>query len=101
MIYKRHDKDDDKVTAYVVYHKLDKVGNFDINGEFLYVEDVWIHKSDREKNIVFLMYRWLTDVLPSHPTVKYLYWVRYKYGDRMSAYEVLRGKRIKLIKKEI
>ena len=98
MIYKRHDKDDDKVTAYVVYHQINKKKQFDDDGIYIYVEDIWIHSSERRTNLIDGM---INDVLPLYGKVKYLYWVRHKYGDRMSLYEVVRGERIKLIKKEI
>ena len=97
MIYKKHDKDD-KIEAYAIYHQLDITGNFNNDGEYIYVEDVWVHKDIRHKNIPNLM---IQDVIPVYSDVKYIYWVRHKYNDRMKLYEIVRGERIKLIKKEI
>jgi hypothetical protein len=97
MIYKRHDSDN-RIIGYVIYHQFGPNANFSIDGEYIYVEDIWIHESVRFKNLIAQM---VNDVLPNFSKVKYLYWVRHKYGDRMSLYEVVRGERIKLIKKEI
>jgi hypothetical protein len=96
MIYKIHDKDD-KVIAYVVYFQIDKNKTIDENGAYIYVEDVWVHKSIRFKDT---MNKMLYGLLPLYNN-KYIYWQRCKYNDRISLYEVMRGERIKLIKKEI
>jgi hypothetical protein len=100
MIYKKLDNNG-KVNAYVIYHQLERSGAFSSSGEYIYVEDVWLHEEMRKSNMVRILYEWLNDELHKMPDVKYLYWVRYKYGDRMSLYEIVRDKRIKLIKKEI
>ena len=96
MIYKVHDKDD-RVISYVVYYLLDKSGKFDPHGDYAYVEDIWVHKSMRFKHTMWKMLRTL---IPRHSN-KYIYWARGKYKDRIKIYEIVRGNRIKLIKKEI
>jgi hypothetical protein len=97
MIYKNHDELG-KVQAYIVYYQINKDKKLDENGEYIYVEDVWVHESVRKTNILKLA---INCVIPLFSKVKYLYWVRHKYGDRMSLYEVNRDNGIKLIKKEI
>lgn len=75
--------EDGFIFAYLEWQVVDKNGAFKNFGEYVYVQDCWIHRHRREKGLLAQMAR----ITARHPHVaksKYVYWNRKKYGDRLS-----------------
>jgi len=70
-----------KVIAYVCWKQVGKSGFEKFQGEYVYLEDLWIHDAYRGKG---LLQRLIADVLEKAPEAQYGYFTREKYGHRMS-----------------
>lgn len=78
------------VNSYIIYIQLNEKTEIDLNGRYLFISDLWAHESIRENKSAILQHylRHLnTDELI---TVKYLYWERPKYCNKLSFAEVIR-----------
>lgn len=75
--------------AYAIceYRITDKQGNIKENGDYLYVEYMWIHKKKKQDKLIE---RFSHDILDRTPSVRYVWFKRFKYGDRDSMFEVKR-----------
>lgn len=69
--------------AYIEWQILDGQGQFKENGEYIYIQELWVHKScDGRKAI-----RELSNIIfndERSKNSKYVYWVRHKYNERKS-----------------
>ena len=82
-----HKDKDDKVIAYLEYEIVDKWGHPCEGGQYCYVRDIFVHKSIKNK---FNFKTWVELEHPKYPQVKFLYWQRQKYQNRMSIYDITR-----------
>ncbi len=81
-----HDKTDGKVIAYVDYQIVDSFGHLSELGQYCWVNECWVHKDFRKRKIL----NWFVE--REHlkwPTVKWLYYKRRKYGDRIRQYDIM------------
>lgn len=82
MISKLHNKDG-FIYAYIEWQVVNKDGQYEDNGEYIYVQDLWIQENNRNKGIM----KRLIGMVNRHKfsqNAKYVYWVREKYNDRVS-----------------
>jgi hypothetical protein len=77
--------DDDTIIAYIEWSVRNKFGLEDPKGIYVYVHDIWVHKSIRYKHAIKVL---SIQVYKRVPWVEQVYWKRYKYGDRKSQYNV-------------
>lgn len=71
------------VYAYCEWEILDDKGQFKDWGEYLYIQRMWIHKLHRGKKTL----QHLISLIDKHKflsCVKWVYWNRDKYNDRIS-----------------
>ena len=87
------------VEAYLEYYQLDENAHFDQAGKCLFVNDMWVHGSKRNKSRYYADY-FIQKIIPLYPGAKHLYWVRHKYRNRKSTFIIRRGTKIKLIKEK-
>lgn len=80
MIAKIHDSDD-KIIAYLEYWQVCKSGFHKAYGEYMWVQDAWIHEGHRGKGLLRQM---VEQQLFEHPEIQYGYWKRHKYNERIS-----------------
>jgi len=86
-----------KVIAWLEYNELDNKTRFCKDGDYLWVNDFWIHK-DYQRNGI--LNEFIQGIIPRFPKARYLYWSRRKYNDRKSICNIHRyGDNIKLIKR--
>lgn len=86
MLLLRKDKED-KVIAYVEYTIVDKYGHPCEVGQYCWVRDIWVHRSIRHQ---FTLKDFVEEGHEKFPTVRWLYYKRGKYNDRMSIYDITR-----------
>ncbi len=75
----------DRVIAYAEYSIVDIRGDYTLYGDYCFIFDVWVHDKYRRLG---LLKRLLRENRNKHPYVTYIYWMRNKYKNRMSKYEV-------------
>lgn len=80
MIAKRLDSED-RIIAYVEYWQVGKSGFHKPYGEYMWVNDAWVHPDYRGQGLVRQM---VEDELLRHPEILYGYWKRKKYAGRLS-----------------
>jgi hypothetical protein len=85
------------VYAYCEYQLVNEDGTPNDDGDFLYVFNAWVHEDRRSRKIID---RFIYDILMKHDNVKFVYWNRSKYDNKLSLYNVSRNGRVKMIKKE-
>ena len=96
MVEVKKDKDG-KVIAWLEHYELDNKTRFCKDGDYLWVNDFWIHKDYKRNGI---LNEFIQGIIPRFPKAKFLYWVRKKYSDRMTVCNIHRfGKHIKLLRK--
>ena len=78
MIEHRLDKDG-KVEAYCTWRIVNADGRMDDLGKFVFVDELWIHKSVFKKSYIRDFIKTISE---KAPTAMYGYWVRPKYGNR-------------------
>ena len=88
-------KDNDgKIVAYCEWVLLDKNGQFKDKGEYIWINDLWIHKDHRRNGMI----KKFTELIePKVPSARYIYWKRHKYEDRMSCYNEQRFLKLRSI----
>lgn len=75
-------KDDSgKVIAYVEWRQVGQSGFDKLKGEYVWLQNLWIHPDHRGKGILQEL---ITDVLTKAPDAQFGYFTREKYGHRMS-----------------
>lgn len=84
MILVKHDIDN-KVIAYVDYDVVDIEGKSDCCGEYAYVRYYWVHDDYRWKNLIKYF---VEEAKKRHYCLKYIYYNRFKYNDRMKMYKI-------------
>ena len=70
-------------TAYCVWSPRDKDGVEDYKGDFVCVDEMWIHDSITGMAPIK---HFIKEVTRKYPRVKYGYWERRKYGDRIKMF---------------
>jgi len=76
-----------KIIAYAEYNIVDSQGNFTQYGDYCFIFDVWVHPQERRKALLRKM---LMQERNKFPDVTYIYWMRGKYKNKMSKYEIRR-----------
>ena len=75
-------KDDSgKVIAYVEWRQVGQSGFDKLGGEYVWLQNLWIHPDFRGKGLLQEM---IADILTKAPDAQYGYFTREKYGHRMS-----------------
>lgn len=70
-----------KVVAHVEWRQVGQSGFDKLQGEYVWLENLWIHEGYRGKGI---LQRLISDILEKAPDAKFAYFTREKYGKRMS-----------------
>lgn len=86
MIVTKKDKQG-KIIAYAEYLVVDSFGHQCGWGQYVWVNDAWVHKDYKNSNI---LKEFVKKEHAKLPWVKYIYWHRGKYSDRMSCYKIRR-----------
>lgn len=86
------------ITSYIEYFLVSANGRLSKKGVYIYINDLWIHRSIRSSRPIL---QFIQEIGEQLKTAKYVYWKRAKHNERFSLYEILRGRKIKLVKKEI
>lgn len=73
---------EDKVIAYMESRQVGQSGFDKLQGEYLYINDLWIH--DSHKNDWSIFRALMNDALRRCKSVKWIYFKRMKYDGRMS-----------------
>jgi len=73
---------EDRVLAYLESRVVGQSGFDKLEGEYLYIADLWIHPSHQNDWSIFRDL--MSDALIKARSVKWIYFTRKKYGDRMS-----------------
>ncbi len=75
-------KDDDgRIISYMESWQVAQSGFQQLNGEYLWVNSLWVHKNYRNKGMILKMVKITLDKIPA---IKYGYWIREKYNGRKS-----------------
>lgn len=73
--------DNEKVIAHIEWRKVGRSG-FDVEcGEFIWLQNLWIHPEYRGKGLLQEM---IAEILLKAPDAKWGYFTREKYNNRMS-----------------
>jgi hypothetical protein len=77
------------VYAYIIYQVVDKEGQFKEGGEYLYIQDLWIHERHRSTsfNPSIEELKELIGKVDKDPLIKntkYVYWTNFKHGERLT-----------------
>lgn len=75
--------DDRYVLAYILWDTVDDEGHNTPTGEYLYIYDLWIHPSHRGNGVLKNLIKQIDDNEASK-SAKWVYWIREKYGERLS-----------------
>jgi GNAT superfamily N-acetyltransferase len=70
-----------KIVGIVEWRQVGQSGFDKYKGEYVWLQNLWIHPDYRGKNILQEL---IADVLKKAPDAKYGYFTREKYGERMS-----------------
>ncbi len=70
------------IYAYLEWLLVNDEGQISKNGEFCWVNDLWIHKDYRRNGVLRSLINKLCEHAP--PTARYGYWTREKYNGRKS-----------------
>ena len=77
--------DEDKVVAYIEWSLVNNSGRTSKLGKYIFVNELWIHKSLRRGKIL----RGFIQLIGTKtPTARYAYWERRKYDCRMKMFKV-------------
>lgn len=80
MISKAHDENG-KILGYIEYWQVGKSGFPKPYGEYVWIQDFWIHEANRGGSIFAQL---VDDVLKRSVGAKFTYFIRGKYKDRIS-----------------
>ena len=86
MLLTRKDQDG-KVVAYVYYTPVDITGKPCKEGEYAFVTDAWVHESIRHKDTIRSFAK---EGLRQCPQLKWAYWQRSKYNERIKMFDIRR-----------
>ena len=76
-----------RVIAWAEFRRVNEKGIEDICGDYLWVEEVWIHKDFRTAHkFNAIMKEFINTYAAKYPWCEYIYWTRGKYDERMSLY---------------
>ena len=77
-------KDDEgRVVSYIEWVLVDSNGAFSDVGEYVFVRELWNHKSVRFKGLIR---HYIQTIIEKAPTAIYGYWERKKYNCRMKMF---------------
>lgn len=77
--------DDKKVIAYVDYDIVDMCGKNCIDGIYAFIRYMWVHESIRNNRLIRYF---IKEALIRHKQLKYIYYNRFKYNDRLRMYNI-------------
>lgn len=77
---------DGKIIGYMEWQVVDERGKWKNGGEYLYIEDVWLHPSERRKSL-FKLIQLVVDHYFAF-NCKWSYWERRKYGKISKTYPI-------------
>jgi ribosome-binding factor A len=76
-----------RIIAYAEYRMVNEKGIDDERGEYIWINDVWVHKDYRTRNVFnTILQGFIARQAESYPWAKFIYWQREKHGERMSTY---------------
>lgn len=76
MLYTLHDKND-LIYAYVEFTTVDQYANYQDKGNYIYVQDIWVHKNYRNTDVRLQLYKHVAYHEQCENTFL-VYWTRYK-----------------------
>lgn len=77
-------KDDEgRIVSYIEWTLCNKEGVSKEDGTYCYVKDLWTHDGFKFKNIIR---HYINLIYNKKPTIKYAYWNRKKYADRIKMF---------------
>ena len=86
MVITREDAEG-RVIAWAEFRRVNEKGIEDICGDYLWVEEVWVHKDFRtRKGFNDILKAFINTYAAKYPWCQYIYWQRGKYNERMSLY---------------
>ena len=72
-------------TAYCVWSPRDKDGVEDYNGDYICVDEMWIHESLKGSETIR---HFITEINKRYTKATYVYWQRRKYKERIKTFRV-------------
>lgn len=72
---------DGKVVAYIEWRQVAKSGFDKLGGEYIWVNDLWVHEDYRNQGLIQQM---IDRILCIAPEAEFCYFTRRKYNNRMS-----------------
>jgi len=71
------------IYAYIEWYTTDQEGHNQENGEFIYIEEIWIHPDKRKTTALnHLVYK--VDKHPFTYKSKWVYWLNQKHNERLT-----------------
>ena len=80
-----HRNSEDLVDAYVEYFIVNKDGSLNGKGIYAFISEIWIHPTIQRRK---LLKQFILNEHKKFPQVKWIYFRRRKYGDRMRIYPI-------------
>lgn len=78
---------DGRVIAYAEFRVVNEKGTEDADGAYVWINDVWVHEAYRRRNAFnAILKEFLSSCQKRFWWVRFIYWQRGKYQDRMSLY---------------
>ena len=71
------------IYSYCEYNLVNQTGQKDPNGEYIFIDDLWVHPSYRNNGTIKYYIKVITDKFPQ---AKYGYFLRDKYDGRKTIY---------------
>lgn len=75
---------DGKIVGYFIYENVDVCGNYSVNGDYVYVTDLWIHENFRNKKVIIEL---INDAVKNTKST-YVYWTKEKTGNLSRLYKI-------------
>lgn len=83
-----------RVVAYADFRLMSETGTEVAQGNYAWIEEVWIHEPLRSRNVFnSILEDFIYTYSKKYPSAKFIYWKRKKHKDRMSLYVVDKIKR--------
>jgi len=74
---------DGLVYAYIEWQILDEFGNFQENGRYIYIQDLWVNSGYDGREAIRRLSELINEDKRSNNAL-FVYWVRHKYNERKS-----------------
>ena len=72
-----------KCIAYCEWSLRDSLGFEKKDGEYIWINDMWIHEKERGNGMIK---KFITSIEPKVPSARHIYWKRDKHNGRLSQY---------------